>query len=421
MKQPRFSILIPTTGRADLARHAIHSLLKQEGVSDFEIIVADASKVDDVEKLIQEINDSRICYFRTPNADPSVGWDFAYTKSTGDYILWLDDDNYLLPNALKVYDDVIKKTDAEIVTAHHLYYYDDLHPRTDRKYSLGAIIFDGKVYHIPPKEAARSCLQYKQGDREVYYFRWHPAATFFSRAVCERAMKRIGHTVLPHTPVNHSQQPILFGLARSLVGVSIPLVIVGRLGKSETQRRFYGLDGKKPRRIKPFDFQFSPVSGQLTLNYVAEVNLRVRDMLKDEIGDIKFNTAEFLYYRYGNALFFGLLPFKEMHGLWKELVEAVSHLPEEERKVFYPKIKKKRFFAYILFPLKVFGVWGLAKDVYRRLQRLLGRDKRRIPFAAADYIISLKGTGVTNIEELSRRARDMILRDTGRDIASYSF
>lgn len=97
----KFSILVPAldTGEEYL-RAMIDSVLGQT-YGNFELIIADASKGDQVEKVVETYADSRIRYRRLKqNTGISANTNQALMYATGDYAGLLDHDDVLTPDAL---------------------------------------------------------------------------------------------------------------------------------------------------------------------------------------------------------------------------------------------------------------------------------------------------------------------------------
>ena len=102
-KIPLFSIVIPTYNRAKLLRKAIQSVLDQKN-HDWELIVVDDGSTDNTKEIISLINDRRIHYFYQNNKERSAARNVGIRKSIGQYICFLDDDDYFLPNHLTAFE-----------------------------------------------------------------------------------------------------------------------------------------------------------------------------------------------------------------------------------------------------------------------------------------------------------------------------
>lgn len=101
-KKCKFSILVPMyETKTEFAAAMIDSVVNQT-YSDWELILADASKSDVVKDLVcGYIADSRIRYVRiAENKGISENTNEALKYATGDYVALLDHDDFLTPNAL---------------------------------------------------------------------------------------------------------------------------------------------------------------------------------------------------------------------------------------------------------------------------------------------------------------------------------
>ncbi len=93
------SIVIPTYNRYDLVLRAIDSTLKQTHKEVEIIVVDDCSRDSRYERLL---NRTDIRYFKLEKRSglPSVVRNFGIKKSIGNWIAFLDDDDYWLPHKL---------------------------------------------------------------------------------------------------------------------------------------------------------------------------------------------------------------------------------------------------------------------------------------------------------------------------------
>lgn len=103
----KFTVVITTFNRLNLLQRAINSALEQ--TMSCEVVVADDCSLDDtqsyVEGLQQELlmrGDSRLVYCRnSANQGHAATVNAGVDKSSGDWIKFLDDDDYLAPNCLE--------------------------------------------------------------------------------------------------------------------------------------------------------------------------------------------------------------------------------------------------------------------------------------------------------------------------------
>ncbi len=108
MNTPYFSVIIPTYNRAVLLEKALKSVMKQT-FSEWECIVVDDGSTDKTGVLMQEWirKDSRFHYIYQENAERSAARNNGIRKSKGEYICFLDSDDYYLPNRLNNFYEFI--------------------------------------------------------------------------------------------------------------------------------------------------------------------------------------------------------------------------------------------------------------------------------------------------------------------------
>jgi len=109
MISPFFSIILPTFNRASFLPIAIRSVLEQTYI-DWELIIIDDGSTDETNIIVSHFNDNRIRYFWQENQERSIARNNGISKATGEYICFLDSDDFFLPNHLQVfYNNLIIK------------------------------------------------------------------------------------------------------------------------------------------------------------------------------------------------------------------------------------------------------------------------------------------------------------------------
>ncbi len=123
------SVIIPTYNREKLLPRAINSVLKQT-YQQIELIIVDDGSIDNTEDVVKEFSDSRINYirFKENRGQPTV-LNEGIKASCGKYIVFLDDDDELLPSMLKTGINALRNTPNKIGFA----------------VGLGMIIRNGKI------------------------------------------------------------------------------------------------------------------------------------------------------------------------------------------------------------------------------------------------------------------------------------
>lgn len=110
---PDFSIVTPSYNYADYVRECIESVLTQEGVT-FEHIVQDAGSTDGTLEILKSYPHLKL--YVEPDSGMSEGINRGFRKARGQWVMWLNTDDRLLPGALaaiKAFAD--SRPDADIV------------------------------------------------------------------------------------------------------------------------------------------------------------------------------------------------------------------------------------------------------------------------------------------------------------------
>src|SRR5690554_3392541 len=91
---PLISIITPTYNRADFIAEAVESVLAQT-YPHFEFLIVDDGSIDHTDKVLEPyLNDERIRLFRQENQGQSVARNVALDEAQGEFICFLDSDNY---------------------------------------------------------------------------------------------------------------------------------------------------------------------------------------------------------------------------------------------------------------------------------------------------------------------------------------
>ena len=109
------SIVIPTFNRARYISDAIGSALAQN-YSGFEVVVVDDGSSDKTPDVIRSFSDARLRYVRKEHTGAPATRNRCIREAKGEFLVWLDSDDMLMPNVLEVYADALSRTpDAEVL------------------------------------------------------------------------------------------------------------------------------------------------------------------------------------------------------------------------------------------------------------------------------------------------------------------
>jgi glycosyltransferase involved in cell wall biosynthesis len=105
----RYSVLLPTRNGGEFLRNCIESILSQDG--DFELVISDNANSDDTPAIVADYgSDPRVTAIRLDQAVPVTdNWNAAYARSSGDYLLMMGDDDYLLPGYFTRMDALLER------------------------------------------------------------------------------------------------------------------------------------------------------------------------------------------------------------------------------------------------------------------------------------------------------------------------
>ena len=115
MKNPKLTVIIPTRERADTLFHTLRTVVEQD-YENLEIIVSDNASNDNTEAIVRRFSDPRLNYINTgQRLGMSENWEFALGHVKGDFVMYLGDDDGLLPEACSDVAKIISSTDTKAV------------------------------------------------------------------------------------------------------------------------------------------------------------------------------------------------------------------------------------------------------------------------------------------------------------------
>lgn len=107
------SFIIPAYNSAKTIKKTIDSIMNQANSDlDYEIIIVDDGSTDNLREVLQEYSPSElkyINYYRKENGGLSSARNFGFKKSHGDYIIFVDSDDYVSKKLLKDIQIFVKK------------------------------------------------------------------------------------------------------------------------------------------------------------------------------------------------------------------------------------------------------------------------------------------------------------------------
>lgn len=136
----KFSIIIPTYNRAAFLPKAIESVLAQT-YPNWELIVVDDGSTDNTKGVVAQYSDSRIRYVYQENAERSAARNNGIANASGEYVCFMDSDNYMLPDRLEKLSSYITKEEKQAC------YYTGIEYMDEQKGCM--MLKEGKPYLFP--------------------------------------------------------------------------------------------------------------------------------------------------------------------------------------------------------------------------------------------------------------------------------
>jgi glycosyltransferase involved in cell wall biosynthesis len=105
---PTFSVVLPTYNRAYVLWRAVQSVVDQTE-DDWELIVINDGSTDCTLRLLEEFHDPKIQVISTENSGPSAARNTGISRTSGEFIAYLDSDNRWDQRFLSTFLEHIRK------------------------------------------------------------------------------------------------------------------------------------------------------------------------------------------------------------------------------------------------------------------------------------------------------------------------
>lgn len=107
------SVILPVYNSDEYIGKAIESVLVQT-FTDFELIVVNDGSTDDTLKVITQFDDNRIRIINQDNLGPGAARNNALESANGEYVMYLDSDDWFCPQALEIAYGQASKFDTDL-------------------------------------------------------------------------------------------------------------------------------------------------------------------------------------------------------------------------------------------------------------------------------------------------------------------
>ena len=124
----KVSVILPVYNCELYIKNAIESVLNQT-LTDFELIIVNDGSTDSTLNIINSFNDNRIKVINQLNQGPGAARNNALRIAQGEYVMYLDSDDWFDPDALKTAYAEAKRHDTDF-TFYQMINYDDVTHKT---------------------------------------------------------------------------------------------------------------------------------------------------------------------------------------------------------------------------------------------------------------------------------------------------
>lgn len=157
------SIIIPAYNSESFLERCIESLLAQT-VREFELIIVDDKSEDKSFELIKKYKD-KFKYIKiiglSENKGVSNARNTGIKLAKGEYIFFLDSDDFVAPNFVEIIYNTIKNSNSDIICFNYNY--------VSRK----NLIIKNLINHKPGKYNCKNIMKYLIMDTDLHFFVWN--------------------------------------------------------------------------------------------------------------------------------------------------------------------------------------------------------------------------------------------------------
>lgn len=163
MKKVRVSIIVPIYNVEKYLKECLDSLVEQT-YKEIEIILIDDGSKDCSSNICDEYEakDSRICVFHIENAGVSNARNLGIQYATGEWVMFLDSDDYLERNAIEKLLEVAEKYNVDVVGSNYYNTYMNIEICKGKKSEKPYVIEDD------PKNIVREMIFFPEKISDIY-------------------------------------------------------------------------------------------------------------------------------------------------------------------------------------------------------------------------------------------------------------
>lgn len=231
MTKPKITIIIPTRNGGKYLPYCVNSVLSQS-YKNLELIISVNHSSDNTYEYVKTINDSRVKII-SPDKELNMTehYEYALSKSTGDWIMFLGDDDAVMPYFFEIVPHLINSAECNNIHAINslrAYFYwkgcEEMYSNSKISYDARAII---KIKSVK-EDLFRCLLNYKKYfDTPQMY-----TSSLFSKEFIEKIKSKQNGLFYNSYPPDANASAIYMSTEEKYLYCEIPLSWVGTSNKS---------------------------------------------------------------------------------------------------------------------------------------------------------------------------------------------
>lgn len=143
---PKISIVVPIYNIENYLPETLNSILKQSMIEEMEVLMIDDGSTDNSRHIIEEyaLDYDNFFAFHKSNEGPSIARNLGIELAKGEYVMFLDSDDIILPDRCEKLYELAKKNDSDFVGS--------FGKRLTRYNFYGSLIYNNAYKNIEDKK-----------------------------------------------------------------------------------------------------------------------------------------------------------------------------------------------------------------------------------------------------------------------------
>ena len=111
----KYSVIVPIYNVEEYLERCIKSILRQT-IDDYEVLLVNDGSLDGSANVCKQyLNNDKIRYFEKENGGLGDARNYGIDRANGEYLVFIDSDDYVEENLLECIDNAIEKYDSDVV------------------------------------------------------------------------------------------------------------------------------------------------------------------------------------------------------------------------------------------------------------------------------------------------------------------